>query len=239
MALHGLEGSSSVHYMRGLADQAWRRGWNAVLLNQRNCGGTEHLTPSLYHSGLTADPREVIRALVATDGLTDVGVVGYSLGGNLDDQAGRRTGRRARCPGPRRGGGLPDDRPRALCPRDRTTVRTSPTSSTSCATSGRACGARRRPGQAPSTWRRSRASGRFDASTTRIRRHIMASATPTNYYRRASALRVVDRIRMPALISRPQRRPVRAARTVQRRGPSRERTCAYARLATTADTAPS
>ena len=45
LALHGLEGSSEAHYMRGLADKAWRRGWNAVLLNQRNCGGTEHLTP--------------------------------------------------------------------------------------------------------------------------------------------------------------------------------------------------
>jgi predicted alpha/beta-fold hydrolase len=83
VALHGLEGSSGVHYMRGLADQAFRRGWNAVLLNQRNCGGTEHLTPTLYHSGLTADPREVMRALMATDGLRAFGVVGYSLGGNL------------------------------------------------------------------------------------------------------------------------------------------------------------
>jgi predicted alpha/beta-fold hydrolase len=83
LALHGLEGSSEAHYMRGLADKAWRRGWNAVLLNQRNCGGTEHLTPSLYHSGLTADPREVIRALVQQDRIGEVGVVGYSLGGNL------------------------------------------------------------------------------------------------------------------------------------------------------------
>ncbi|HVT46156.1 MAG TPA: alpha/beta fold hydrolase [Vicinamibacterales bacterium] len=83
LGLHGLEGSSSVHYMRGLADKAWRRGWNAVLLNQRNCGGTEHLSPGLYHSGLTDDPRAVIRALAATDGLTRFGVVGYSLGGNL------------------------------------------------------------------------------------------------------------------------------------------------------------
>jgi predicted alpha/beta-fold hydrolase len=82
LALHGLEGSSGVHYMRGLAHKAWRRGWNVVLLNQRNCGGTEHLSPRLYHSGLTADPRAVLRALVAR-GLTRVGVVGYSLGGNL------------------------------------------------------------------------------------------------------------------------------------------------------------
>ena len=83
VALHGLEGSSSVHYMRGVASKGFARGWNVVLLNQRNCGGTEHLTPGLYHSGLTDDPRAVIRALVASDHLTDVAVVGYSLGGNL------------------------------------------------------------------------------------------------------------------------------------------------------------
>src|SRR5690606_22983479 len=81
--LHGLEGSSTVHYMRGLANKAYAAGWNAVLLNQRNCGGTEHLTPGLYHSGLTDDPRAVIRALVNTDGLSDFAVAGYSLGGNL------------------------------------------------------------------------------------------------------------------------------------------------------------
>ena len=59
LGLHGLESSSDAHYMRGLADKAFARGWNAVLLNQRNCGGTEHLTPRLYHSGLTDDVRAV------------------------------------------------------------------------------------------------------------------------------------------------------------------------------------
>jgi predicted alpha/beta-fold hydrolase len=83
LALHGLEGSSDAHYMRGLAAKAWDRGWNAVLLNQRNCGGTEHLTPGLYHSGLTSDPRRVIECLARTDGLQSIGLVGYSLGGNL------------------------------------------------------------------------------------------------------------------------------------------------------------
>ncbi len=82
LALHGLEGSVESHYMRGLAREAWALGWNAVLLNQRNCGGTEHLTPSLYHSGLTADPFEVLSELHA-EGLRQFGVVGYSLGGNL------------------------------------------------------------------------------------------------------------------------------------------------------------
>jgi predicted alpha/beta-fold hydrolase len=83
VGLHGLESSSSAHYMRGLADKAWARGWNAVLLNQRNCGGTEHLSPGLYHSGLTDDPRRVIAELIEIDGLADIVVVGYSLGGNL------------------------------------------------------------------------------------------------------------------------------------------------------------
>lgn len=83
LGLHGLEGSSEAHYMRGVAHKAWRRGWNVVLLNQRNCGNTEHLSPGLYHSGLTADPIAVLRELVATEGLTAIAIVGYSLGGNL------------------------------------------------------------------------------------------------------------------------------------------------------------
>jgi predicted alpha/beta-fold hydrolase len=83
LALHGLEGSSDVRYMRGLAEKAFQRGWNAVLLNQRNCGGTEHLSPTLYHSGLTDDPRAVIRALITDDRIGPIGIVGYSLGGNL------------------------------------------------------------------------------------------------------------------------------------------------------------
>src|SRR6478735_3913781 len=61
--LHGLEGSSEAHYIRGMADKAWARGFNVVRLNQRNCGGTEHLARGLYHSGLTADPRTVIEEL--------------------------------------------------------------------------------------------------------------------------------------------------------------------------------
>ena len=83
LLLHGLEGSSAGHYMRGMADKAWARGFNVVRLNQRNCGGTEHLTRGLYHSGLTADPLAVMRALASTDHLERFAVAGYSLGGNL------------------------------------------------------------------------------------------------------------------------------------------------------------
>ena len=83
LALHGLEGSSAAHYMRGVADKALRAGFNAVLLNQRNCGGTEHLGPGLYHSGLVDDAAFVIRELAKTGDVQKVVAAGYSLGGNL------------------------------------------------------------------------------------------------------------------------------------------------------------
>jgi predicted alpha/beta-fold hydrolase len=82
IALHGLEGSSDAHYMCGLADKAWARGFNVVRLNQRNCGGTEHLSATLYHSGLSSDVGVVIDALAA-EGHRAIVVAGYSLGGNL------------------------------------------------------------------------------------------------------------------------------------------------------------
>ena len=83
IALHGLEGSSDAHYMRGVAAKAWNRGFNVVRLNQRNCGGTEHLSTGLYHSGLTADPLFVMRELMERDRLSRLAFAGYSLGGNL------------------------------------------------------------------------------------------------------------------------------------------------------------
>jgi predicted alpha/beta-fold hydrolase len=83
LILHGLEGSSEAHYMRGLADKAFGRGFNVVRLNMRNCGGTEHLSRGLYHSGLTGDPRAVIEQLRDADGLRTFVVAGYSMGGNI------------------------------------------------------------------------------------------------------------------------------------------------------------
>ena len=83
VALHGLNGSSGAHYMRGLAAKAFERGMNVVRLNQRNCGDTEHLSEGLFHSGLTADAAHVVHELTRVDGLPAIAVAGYSLGGNL------------------------------------------------------------------------------------------------------------------------------------------------------------
>ncbi len=81
--LHGLEGSSDSGYMLGTAEKAYQAEFNVLRLNQRNCGGTEELTPSLYNSGLSCDIRTVLRELVEKDGLPELFAAGFSMGGNL------------------------------------------------------------------------------------------------------------------------------------------------------------
>ncbi|MEY4704754.1 MAG: hypothetical protein RL042_950 [Nitrospirota bacterium] len=81
--VHGLEGSSESHYMQGIASKAYRAGMNVIRMNQRTCGGTEHLTPTLYNSGLSQDYRSIVCELADLDGLNRIWLVGYSMGGNL------------------------------------------------------------------------------------------------------------------------------------------------------------
>jgi predicted alpha/beta-fold hydrolase len=199
VALHGLEGSSSAHYMLGIADKALRAGFSAILLNQRNCGGTEHLGPGLYHSGLAEDAALLVRQLAEADGVTDVVVAGYSLGGNL---ALRLAGTHA---------------PDAL-----------PSLKGVCAVSPvldlEACvralerrsnfiyqwnfvrnlkhRMRRKEVHFPGAFDLSRLDGirtvrQFDAAYTAP---YFGFASAEDYYHRAAALRVVDRIQVPALV---------------------------------------
>lgn len=81
--LHGLEGSSESGYMLGTAEKAFRAGFNVVRLNQRNCGGTERLTETLYHSGRSADFRAIVLELIERDRLPALVFAGFSMGGNL------------------------------------------------------------------------------------------------------------------------------------------------------------
>jgi predicted alpha/beta-fold hydrolase len=68
--------------MHGIAAKAYKAGLNVVRLNQRTCGGTEHLSPTLYNSGLSADYRSVLQELAAEQ-MHRIWLVGYSMGGNL------------------------------------------------------------------------------------------------------------------------------------------------------------
>lgn len=81
--VHGLEGSSDSRYIRGIAERAWAAGFNVVRMNMRNCGNTDHLTPTLYHSGRSADVGAVIDHFTRRYALQRVALAGYSMGGNL------------------------------------------------------------------------------------------------------------------------------------------------------------
>jgi len=80
---HGMEGSTSSAYMLTTAAKMFRSGFNVVRVNFRNCGGTEHLSPTLYHGGLSSDLRAVINELITRDGLSRLFAAGFSLGGNM------------------------------------------------------------------------------------------------------------------------------------------------------------
>ena len=216
--LHGLEGSSTAHYMRGIADKAWAAGWNVVRLNQRNCGGTEHLSRGLYHSGLTHDPLFVMRELIERDGMPAVAVAGYSLGGNLALKL---------------AGELGDDAPPQLT----AVCAVSPTMDLAvCVRRARAAAEHRLPvqlrpqpegahaaqgGGCSRTTSRSSRCGRiwtvrqFDEAYT-APHHGFRDAT--DYYHRASAMRVIDRIRVPALILTAEDDPFVPAGAVPRPG---------------------
>jgi uncharacterized protein len=81
--VHGLEGSADSNYVRGIAEKAFHRGFHVLRLNQRNCGGSERLTPTLYNSALSGDYRAVFEELAGGDGFEQIFFVGYSMGGNL------------------------------------------------------------------------------------------------------------------------------------------------------------
>jgi predicted alpha/beta-fold hydrolase len=81
--VHGLEGSSDSRYILGLSVRAWNAGCNVVRMNMRNCGDSDELTPTLYHSGLSSDVGAVVDHYTKRFGLERVALVGYSMGGNL------------------------------------------------------------------------------------------------------------------------------------------------------------
>jgi len=93
--VHGLEGSAESQYVVGNGNKAWAAGWNVVRMNVRNCGGTERLGPTLYHSGLSADVQAVVRTLIEQDRLERIALIGYSMGGNLVLKAAGEWGREA------------------------------------------------------------------------------------------------------------------------------------------------
>lgn len=93
--VHGLEGSSNSRYVLGMSAKAIKASMNVVRINLRNCGGTLHLTPTLYNAGQSNDIIAVVNELQNKDKLTNIFLVGYSLGGNIVLKAAAELGKQA------------------------------------------------------------------------------------------------------------------------------------------------
>ncbi|PWJ57181.1 hypothetical protein CLV98_108101 [Dyadobacter jejuensis] len=79
---HGLEGSSSSQYMLGMIKFLNQQGWDALAWNFRSCSGEMNHTYRFYHSGATDDLDLVVNHALA-QGYKRIGLMGFSLGGNL------------------------------------------------------------------------------------------------------------------------------------------------------------
>lgn len=83
VVLHGLEGSSSSPYVRGVLAGARAQGWGANVIVFRGCGGEMNDARRFYHSGETTDLDEVVRRIRAEDPEAPLLLAGFSLGGNV------------------------------------------------------------------------------------------------------------------------------------------------------------
>jgi predicted alpha/beta-fold hydrolase len=83
LIVHGLEGSSSSQYVLGNTARALAAGFNVVRMNMRSCGGTDELSPTIYHSGRSEDVAAGIARIIETQHVESIALIGYSMGGNL------------------------------------------------------------------------------------------------------------------------------------------------------------
>lgn len=81
--LHGLAGCSRSHYVRGLVAALAHHGIRAVVMHQRGCSGHPNRLDRSYHAGETGDLATLLEQIRHREPNTPLGLVGYSLGGNI------------------------------------------------------------------------------------------------------------------------------------------------------------
>lgn len=80
---HGMEGSSRSKYVLHTVMRANKLGYSALAWNMRGCSGHSNRKIHFYHSGKTEDLECVIKHAQRL-GYTQIYLVGFSLGGNLN-----------------------------------------------------------------------------------------------------------------------------------------------------------
>lgn len=84
LLLHGLEGSSTSHYIQRIMRKAVENNYIAVCLHFRGCSGETNNKLKSYHAGETKDLDAVMEAFaVRFSSSQSIFTVGFSLGGNV------------------------------------------------------------------------------------------------------------------------------------------------------------
>ncbi|MDO9268691.1 MAG: hydrolase [Methylobacter sp.] len=81
--IHGLTGSSQSDYIKGFQSVLLKQGFRSAALNFRGCSGQSNNRARSYHSGETEDIHFLYQTLRQREPETPLGVVGFSLGGNV------------------------------------------------------------------------------------------------------------------------------------------------------------
>jgi len=197
LLVHGLGGSADSNYMRRTAQYALSRGWLAVRMNLRTCGGTEALSATLYNAGQSDDVDRVLGELDRLGMSRPFAVAGFSLGGNIVLRYAGLAGSSARADAVA-GVNPPIELDRCLRSLERPSNALYHMAFLSmlCAHLRRIRSFREVPGPASTTWTIG-SLRRFDSFFTAP---DGGYASAEDYYARASAAPAIGGIRVPALV---------------------------------------
>ena len=81
--LHGLEGNSERHYVKGVAKHFSKNGWDIAAWNARSCSGEMNKQARLYHHADVEDVSTTINHILETTTYEQIALVGFSMGGAL------------------------------------------------------------------------------------------------------------------------------------------------------------
>ncbi len=83
LMIHGLGGSHNSPYLIRMTHKLLSQNIRAIRLNMRGCGSGRGIAKRMYHAGLSGDAMEALKVLKAEYPLSDLTLMGFSLGGNI------------------------------------------------------------------------------------------------------------------------------------------------------------
>lgn len=83
IVLHGLEGDSQRHYVKGVAKHFSKNGWDVAAWNARSCSGEMNKQPRLYHHADVEDVATAVNHIIENNAYNEIALIGFSMGGAM------------------------------------------------------------------------------------------------------------------------------------------------------------